>query len=193
MARYFMTLSYDGTPFHGWQIQPHDNSVQETIEKALAVLLHTPTTITGAGRTDTGVNAAMMVAHFDTAKPLNPQELHNLLRSLNAMVGRAIAIYGIVPVAPDAHARFDATSRTYKYFVHTRKSPFLNSYSWHCHYKAQGVYRLHLIQQVAHRRENQQLPHRPCPVDSRGREPGVHHHCRSLFAQHGARHCGHIG
>lgn len=135
MARYFMTLSYDGTPFHGWQIQPHDNSVQETIEKALAVLLHTPTTITGAGRTDTGVNATMMVAHFDTAKPLNPQELHNLLRSLNAMVGRAIAIYGIVPVAPDAHARFDATSRTYKYFVHTRKSPFLNSYSWHCHYK----------------------------------------------------------
>jgi len=129
-VRYFMRLSYRGAGFHGWQIQPNDNSVQETIEKAMATVLRHPVAITGAGRTDTGVNARMMVAHFDVDTPIADTAL--LVRSLNGIVGRDIAIYTIFPVHDDAHARFDATSRTYKYFAHTLKSPFLYPLSWQC-------------------------------------------------------------
>lgn len=125
-----MRLSYRGAGFHGWQIQPNDNSVQETIEKAMATVLRHPVAITGAGRTDTGVNARMMVAHFDVDTPIADTAL--LVRSLNGIVGRDIAIYTIFPVHDDAHARFDATSRTYKYFAHTLKSPFLYPLSWQC-------------------------------------------------------------
>lgn len=128
--RYFITLSYRGEPFHGWQIQPHDASVQETIERALATLLHAPTPVTGAGRTDTAVNASMMVAHFDTAEPIDNRPL--MVHSLNGIVGRDIAIHTIHPVHDTAHARFDATSRTYKYYCHTAKSPFLYPLSWPC-------------------------------------------------------------
>ena len=125
-----MRLSYRGAGFHGWQIQPNDNSVQETIEQAMATVLRHPVSITGAGRTDTGVNARMMVAHFDVDTPIADAAL--LVRSLNGIVGRDIAIHTIFPVHDDAHARFDATSRTYKYFAHTLKSPFLYPLSWQC-------------------------------------------------------------
>ncbi len=125
-----MRLSYRGAGFHGWQIQPNDNSVQETIEQAMATVLRHPVSITGAGRTDTGVNARMMVAHFDVDTPIADTAL--LVRSLNGIVGRDIAIHTIFPVHDDAHARFDATSRTYKYFAHTLKSPFLYPLSWQC-------------------------------------------------------------
>ena len=125
-----MRLSYRGAGFHGWQIQPNDNSVQETIEQAMATVLRHPVSITGAGRTDTGVNARMMVAHFDVDTPIADTAL--LVRSLNGIVGRDIAIHTIFPVHAEAHARFDATSRTYKYFAHTLKSPFLYPLSWQC-------------------------------------------------------------
>lgn len=125
-----MRLSYRGAGFHGWQIQPNDNSVQETIEKAMATVLRHPVAITGAGRTDTGVNARMMVAHFDVDTPIADAAM--LVRSINGIVGRDIAIHTIFPVHDDAHARFDATSRTYKYFAHTQKSPFLYPLSWQC-------------------------------------------------------------
>ncbi len=125
-----MRLSYRGAGFHGWQIQPNDNSVQETIEQAMATVLRHPVSITGAGRTDTGVNARMMVAHFDVDTPIADTAL--LVRSLNGIVGRDIAIHTIFPVHDEAHARFDATSRTYKYFAHTLKSPFLYPLSWQC-------------------------------------------------------------
>lgn len=128
--RYFMRLSYRGAGFHGWQIQPNDNSVQQTVEQAMATVLRWPVSITGAGRTDTGVNARMMVAHFDVDTPIADTAM--LVRSLNGIVGRDIAIYTIFPVHDDAHARFDATSRTYKYFAHTLKSPFLYPLSWQC-------------------------------------------------------------
>ncbi|MBR3100479.1 MAG: tRNA pseudouridine(38-40) synthase TruA [Muribaculaceae bacterium] len=128
--RYFIKLSYRGEAFHGWQVQPHDPSVQETIEKALSTLLHVPTPLTGAGRTDTGVNARLMVAHFDTQEPI--ADARHFVHSLNGIVGRDIAIHSIHPVHDNAHARFDATSRTYKYFVHTSKSPFLYPLSWWC-------------------------------------------------------------
>ncbi len=125
-----MRLSYRGAGFHGWQIQPNDNSVQQTVEQAMATVLRRPVSITGAGRTDTGVNARMMVAHFDVDTPIADTAM--LVRSLNGIVGSDIAIYTIFPVHDDAHARFDATSRTYKYFAHTLKSPFLYPLSWQC-------------------------------------------------------------
>ena len=128
--RYFMRLGYRGAGYHGWQVQPHDNSVQQTLEEALATLLRVPTPVTGAGRTDAGVNARLMVAHFDAEQPLN--DLQRLVHSLNALLPPDIAIYGIVPVHDDAHARFDAVSRTYKYFAVTRKDPFLYPLSWKC-------------------------------------------------------------
>lgn len=128
-VRYFIRLSYRGAPYHGWQTQPHDTSVQETIEQALGTLLRTPVAITGAGRTDTGVNAAMMIAHFDAPVIADTSQL---CHRLNCILGRDIAVHSIFAVHPQAHARFDATSRTYKYFITTAKDPFLHTLSWQC-------------------------------------------------------------
>lgn len=128
--RYFLKLSFQGAAYHGWQSQPHDMSVQETIEKALAMVLRHNCPITGAGRTDAGVNAMTMFAHFDTQQPIADTRL--LVRSLNGILPRDIAIHDIIAVQPTAHARFDATSRTYRYFAHTAKSPLLDNVSWQC-------------------------------------------------------------
>ena len=128
--RYFIRLGYRGACYHGWQVQPQDSSVQQTIEEAMATLLRVPTPVTGAGRTDAGVNARLMVAHFDTEQPI--ADLNRLVHSLNALLPADIAIYSITPVHDDAHARFDATSRTYKYFAVTHKDPFRYPLSWKC-------------------------------------------------------------
>lgn len=128
--RYFMTLAYRGEPFHGWQRQPHDCSVQQTVEEALGTLLRCGVVpIVGAGRTDTGVNASKMVAHFDSEVAL-PDDKSGLIRGLNSLLGKDIAVYSIVKVKDDAHARFDAVMRTYYYHVHTVKSPFIYPLSW---------------------------------------------------------------
>ena len=126
--RYFMHLAYNGAPYHGWQRQPNACSVQEELEKALSTVLRQPIAVTGAGRTDTGVNARCMYAHFDVEKEI--ADTHRLVASLNSIVGRDIAVYSIVRVADDAHARFDATSRTYKYFIGKQKSPFGYHFAW---------------------------------------------------------------
>lgn len=131
--RYFLKISFQGAAYHGWQIQPRDVSVQETIEKALAMVLRHDTPITGAGRTDAGVNATTMYAHFDTPQPV--ADLRLLARSLNGILPQDIAINQVIPVHDEAHARFDATSRTYKYFAHTAKSPLLRATSWQCNPK----------------------------------------------------------
>ena len=125
--RYFLQLSYRGAPFHGWQTQPNAISVQSTLERALALALRRPTPIVGAGRTDTGVNASMMLAHFDTTHPV---EKPALLRAINSIVGKDIAVSHIHDVPDGAHARFDATSRTYHYHAITTKSPFLYPTVW---------------------------------------------------------------
>lgn len=125
--RYFMHLSYRGAPFHGWQSQPNAISVQSVVEDALSKVLRQPTKIVGAGRTDTGVNARMMIAHFDSPEIADKTAI---VGRLNAIVGRDIAIHSINEVNSDAHARFDATSRTYRYFITTRKSPFFHTLSW---------------------------------------------------------------
>lgn len=118
--RYFIYLSYNGARYHGWQIQPNGISVQEVLGKALSTLLHEPIEVTGAGRTDAGVNASLMVAHFDTTQEVNEQ----LVYRLNKFLPQDIAISNIRKVKDDAHARFSATSRTYHYYVITAKSPF---------------------------------------------------------------------
>lgn len=128
--RRFISLSYNGASFCGWQRQPSDPSVQQTIEEALARLLGHQVALTGAGRTDTGVNARRMFAHFDTDRPIASDS--TFIRSLNALVGKHIAINDIFPVASDAHARFDATRRIYRYFAHTAKDPFCHNLSWQC-------------------------------------------------------------
>ena len=126
--RYFIYLEFDGTAYSGWQIQPHSPSVQQTLEESLALFLRTKVSVTGAGRTDAGVHAAQMVAHFDLDEP---QDCAWMMSKLNGILPPDIAVHRIVPVKPDAHARFDATARTYKYYVTLGKSAFNRSYSWY--------------------------------------------------------------
>ncbi|MCM1029380.1 MAG: tRNA pseudouridine(38-40) synthase TruA [Pseudoflavonifractor sp.] len=129
LRRYFMRLAFRGEPFHGWQRQPADISVQQVMEEALATVfrLPSPVAVTGAGRTDAGVNASMMPAHFDAALPMPPEAL---ARCLNSIIGRDIAVEEIIEVHPEAHARFDATSRTYHYHAIGEKSPFVYPLTW---------------------------------------------------------------
>lgn len=125
MARYFLTFSYDGTAYHGWQVQPNADSVQQQLNRALSVLLQSEVSTVGAGRTDTGVHASMMVAHFDA----EIDEEARFCFKLNRLLPPDIAVQSIRRVRPDAHARFDALSRTYHYFVYTGKCPFLRHYA----------------------------------------------------------------
>jgi tRNA pseudouridine38-40 synthase len=125
--RYFIELAYKGTNYHGWQYQPDANSVQETINKALSMLLRTEIDIVGAGRTDTGVHAKQMYVHFDFDTEIDTQKL---VKKLNSFLPKDIVIYNIIKVADDAHARFDATKRTYEYHIHTFKDAFENDGSW---------------------------------------------------------------
>lgn len=124
--RYFIFFAYDGTRYHGWQIQPNANSVQQELQHALSTILRRETELTGAGRTDTGVHARQMAAHFDTESL--PMAADQLAYKLNRMLPRDISVYEVREVAPEMHARFSATSRTYHYYIHTRKDPF------ECHY-----------------------------------------------------------
>ena len=127
MQRYFIYLCYDGTTYHGWQIQPNGSSIQATLMQALSTLLRRPVEVTGAGRTDAGVHARLMVAHFDADAPLDTTLLAD---KLNRLLPPDVAVYRVVPVHPEAHARFDATYRTYEYYVSTSKSPFRRHYSY---------------------------------------------------------------
>ena len=133
--RYFITLSYDGSAYHGWQIQPNGTSVQETLQQALSTMLRTSIEVVGAGRTDAGVHATMMVAHFDFPASEDeicavPLDCAQLTYKLNKILPPDIAVQQVRPVADDMHARFSATLRTYHYFVHLRKDPFRRRYSW---------------------------------------------------------------
>ena len=119
--RYFIYLSYDGAAYHGWQIQPNAMSVQEKLTQSLSLLLRQEIALTGAGRTDTNVNASLMVAHFDTEEETDAAWLTD---KLNRLLPPDIAIQQIRKVTPEAHARFDALWRKYQYHVTTRKDPF---------------------------------------------------------------------
>ena len=130
--RFFITLSYDGTRYHGWQVQPNGPSVQEKLQWALSTILRQDIQVTGAGRTDAGVHARMMVAHFDVETM--DYELQDLTYKLNRLLPQDIAIQKMEPVSDEMHARFSATSRTYHYYIHTVKDPFLRAYSCELHY-----------------------------------------------------------
>ena len=119
--RYFIELSYNGSAYHGWQNQPNAVSVQEVVEKALSTLLAEPIAIVGAGRTDAGVHAKQLFAHFDTVGSFDED---NLVYKLNSFLPNDIAIHELFKVKPDAHARFDALSRTYLYRIALRKNVF---------------------------------------------------------------------
>ncbi len=126
--RYFIYLSYNGTNYHGWQIQPNGISVQETLEKCLSAMLGGDIAVTGAGRTDAGVHAASMVAHFDVEKAI--EDRVSFTGKLNNFLPKDIAIQKIVPVTPGAHARFDAVSRMYEYRITLHKNPFLTQLAY---------------------------------------------------------------
>ena len=128
--RYFIHLAYNGTAYHGWQIQPNAASVQETLNKAFSVLLQSEINLMGAGRTDTGVHAKEMFAHFDFETSF---DIPNLIHKLNSFLPKDIVIYDIIPVHDEAHTRFDATKRTYEYHIHQFKNPFLDELSWYFH------------------------------------------------------------
>ena len=134
MSRYFVTLSYDGTRYHGWQIQPNGVSVQEKLQEALSTLLREPVTVTGAGRTDSGVHARMMVAHFDLPSYDGILDGKQLAYKLNRLLPYDIAVSKVETVSEEMHARFSATSRMYRYYIHTSKDPFQKSYSCEIHY-----------------------------------------------------------
>ena len=129
--RYFIELSYKGTNYHGWQIQPDASSVQEEITKALATILQEKILLVGAGRTDSGVHASQMFAHVDTVKKLS----NNYVHKLNAILPNDIVIKSIKEVSDDTHARFDAVSRTYEYRILLGRDPFLLETTWQLHQK----------------------------------------------------------
>lgn len=131
MQRYFVYFSYDGTRYHGWQVQPNGNSVQGELQKALSTLLRQEIAVTGAGRTDAGVHARKMAAHFDTESDV---EVEQLTYRLNRILPRDIAVAGVEAVGSEMHARFSAKWRTYHYYIHNRKDPFLRHYSCELHY-----------------------------------------------------------
>lgn len=124
-------MKYDGTAYRGWQVQPEGRTVQGELQRALSVALRGEVPVVGAGRTDTGVHARMMVAHFDAAEGLDCSQL---VYKLNRLLPRDIAADRVEAVSADMHARFSAVSRTYHYYIHTRRDPFRRAYSCEMYY-----------------------------------------------------------
>lgn len=135
--RYFLRLAYFGKPFHGWQIQPNAPSVQQTLTRSLATIVQEEVSVSGAGRTDTGVHAREMYAHFDLSEPLEDRPL--IINRLNKMLGPAIAVYELFPVPENAHARFDALRRDYEYHISRIKNPFIQDLSAQYTYPLDGA------------------------------------------------------
>ncbi len=145
MPRYFVHLAYDGTAYHGWQLQENAHSVQSELEKCLSIKLSEKISLTGCGRTDTGVHARNYYAHFDLEKPILPEEKPALINALNHFLPPDIVLYDIMGVKDDANARFDAISRTYKYYINTKKTPFRRQYAWYVY----GPLNIELMQNCA--------------------------------------------
>lgn len=128
--RYFIHLAYKGTNYHGWQIQPNAISVQQTLNEALSVILREEINVIGAGRTDAGVHASSFYGHFDINNQTIP-DLNHLVFKLNCYLPRDIAVFKVFQADNTSHSRFDATARTYKYFITTRKDPFQTDTSYY--------------------------------------------------------------
>jgi len=139
MQRYFIELSYDGTTYHGWQIQPNAFTVQECLDKALSVYFRQPVSTLGCGRTDSGVHATQFYAHFDLQTEINEGEGQSILKAphllksvagINSLLPYQIAVKRVFEVDQEAHARFGATERAYHYHIHFHKDPFKLNRSW---------------------------------------------------------------
>jgi tRNA pseudouridine38-40 synthase len=128
--RYFLVLAYNGTNFHGWQLQPNAHSVQLEIQNALSLLIGSQIQLTGAGRTDTGVHARIFYAHYDFDVKIDGSELSRLVTKLNSFLPSSIVVLDAYSVRPDVHARFSALSRTYRYYISRQKNPFSVEFSW---------------------------------------------------------------
>ncbi|WP_202923778.1 tRNA pseudouridine(38-40) synthase TruA [Pontibacter fetidus] len=126
--RYFLEIAYDGTRFHGWQVQPNAISVQEVLDDCLSKILRETINTTGSGRTDTGVHASQQFVHFDAAQHLDPQ---HIVYRLNRILPDDISAYSLHLVPHEAHARYDAFARTYHYHITLRKDPFKRYYAWY--------------------------------------------------------------
>ncbi len=134
MQRFFIQLAYNGAPYCGWQRQPNARSVQECVEEALSVLLKQEVNVTGCGRTDAGVNASCYYAHFDLEQTVPYESRQRWTYQLNALLEKEITIHSVFEVPVDLHARFSALRRTYRYYLHTEKDPFLNAFSYFCRF-----------------------------------------------------------
>jgi tRNA pseudouridine38-40 synthase len=137
-TRYFIFISFKGTYYHGWQIQPNSVTVQKILDEALCVVLNEKISTIGAGRTDTGVHASFFCAHFDSISP-DLLTLGNLIFRLNQYLPVDISVNSIKKVFPDANARYSAVSRTYKYYISRIKDPFLDSSSWYLYGKIEVI------------------------------------------------------
>jgi tRNA pseudouridine38-40 synthase len=131
LRRFFIHLSFNGTNYHGWQMQDNAESVQAVINRALSLILGIKTDIVGAGRTDTGVHARYYIAHFDIAAGELKYTLEDLLFKLNNFLPSDIAIHNIYEVKPDVHARYTAVSRTYSYYITRNKNPFQQEFAYY--------------------------------------------------------------
>ncbi|WP_421942596.1 tRNA pseudouridine(38-40) synthase TruA [Pedobacter sp.] len=127
--RYFIQIAYDGSLYHGWQIQPNAVTVQELLDKSMSTFFRQPIETLGCGRTDSGVHATDFYAHFDIEN-ISEDKVLAAVGGINAMLPYQIAAKRIIPVADEAHARFDATARAYKYYIHFEKDPFKLNRSW---------------------------------------------------------------
>jgi tRNA pseudouridine38-40 synthase len=123
---------FDGTAYHGWQVQPNSSTVQEQINQAISTVLEEDINIVGAGRTDTGVHAKQMFAHFDSSMSFDGKDL---IYKLNSFLKNDISVLRVFEVDDSAHSRFDAFSRKYEYLIHANKNPFLINKSWYFHRK----------------------------------------------------------
>ncbi len=132
LTRYFIFISFKGTSYHGWQVQPKAVTIQKILDEAVTVILDEKISTTGAGRTDAGVHAQVFCAHFDSQNP-DLTKRKNLIFRLNRFLPRDIAVTDIKKVLPDANARFSAVSRTYKYYISLVKDPFNIDSSWFIH------------------------------------------------------------
>jgi tRNA pseudouridine38-40 synthase len=128
--RYFLHLAYNGSNFHGWQIQNNAITVQQVLNDALSLYFRTPIELNGAGRTDAGVHASDYYAHFELENPIIDSEIPKIVYKLNGLLANDILIYNIFHVEDSAHARFDAISRTYKYYINTKKNIFNIDFSY---------------------------------------------------------------
>lgn len=130
--RYFIYISFKGTSYHGWQIQPGTATVQKVLDDTLTTILKEQISTTGAGRTDAGVHAKVFCAHFDCSC-IDPDADKAIINRMNGLLPKDISVVSLLRVRPDAHARFSAVSRTYKYYIARSKNPFSDDSSWYFH------------------------------------------------------------